>query len=188
MSLAIQVDNKAANKNKAFLRRFIPNKNRWKTVVKKNSFANNEYFSWSQCVKKNKCYKLTMIDRRRDGICCEHGYGFLELELNGQTEYSTFEDGRILELFIGNCDLSNKIVDLDLDDDNDDDFSDENEDALSQDDSENVDNVEIVEDKVVEPVEIAPEESGLNEWLHERLDKVRDFIQDWVESIVDIFD
>ena len=106
----------------------------------------------------------------------------------GQAEYSTFEDGRILELFIGNCDLSNKIVDLDLDDDNDDDFFDENEDALSQDDSENVDNVEIVEDKVVESVQIAPEESGLNEWLHERVEKVRDFIQDWVGSIVDTFD
>lgn len=67
-----------------------------KTVFANDSFLNNTEVTLSKCLKKTKCYKLTVYDDFGDGICCKYGNGRFQGFWNGKevkNEDDVFKNG-----------------------------------------------------------------------------------------------
>jgi len=81
------------------------NKRGWKKLKAfQNNFGNEVTTTQEKCLKKNKCYKIAIIDEGEDGICCAFGEGKYTFEWNGQTiKDSTFKDGRNEIITFGIC-------------------------------------------------------------------------------------
>jgi hypothetical protein len=64
--------------------------NRYKISVKKAVInQRNGYKSRSVCIPKNQCYKLIIVDKGHDGLCCSNGTGFVRISRNGEQIKST---------------------------------------------------------------------------------------------------
>jgi len=134
-SIEIQFDSKAAqDRTRIRLRRFINGK--FGLFMKKNSFANNQYYVWGQCMSTNICYRFIIREKGNDGICCDHGNGFYKLNFNGQSEFSTYDNGSKEIMHIGNCGAG-KNENFDYTEIDDDDGGDDDDEYKEDDDDEN---------------------------------------------------
>merc|ERR1712045_604221 len=78
------------------------NNGKWKRLKKKR-FSDNEYYFLGECFKTDKCYQFTIKDKKKDGICCEHGSGFYEINFDGINIRRQFQKGKKKVETFGNC-------------------------------------------------------------------------------------
>merc|ERR1712183_120033 len=74
-----------------------------KEVIKKNGFPSNEKTSITKCLSKKKCYKATVSDSGKDGICCD-GKGGYSLKWNDELmKRSNIKNGKKESILFGKC-------------------------------------------------------------------------------------
>jgi len=105
LQVDVQVDDFATkDKNSYILSYYRKNRDSWTEVNRKRSFENNERYVWGSCEKKRECYRLLLKDDNGDGICCDKGAGFYNMDFNGVKKSGTFDSGSRLIEYIGDCD------------------------------------------------------------------------------------
>ena len=50
-------------------------------------FPNNDFFLYGTCLSKLSCYRLTIIDSKSNGICCQDGIGWYDVLWGGMCFY-----------------------------------------------------------------------------------------------------
>jgi len=82
------------------------NNGKFKTVFTKakGTFDSSSEYNFSKCLRKNKCYKLVMIDSYGDGLCCADGEGTYSATWKGSSiGVPVFENGKTQATSFGNC-------------------------------------------------------------------------------------
>jgi hypothetical protein len=72
-------------------------------ITGRNGFENNRaYASW-HCVPANDCYTFSINDSKGNGICCGHGQGSFEVNVDGQRVGGGGEFGFQDSVSFGRC-------------------------------------------------------------------------------------
>jgi len=109
LDMNINVDANAENDNTLFKLAYFSNTNDRFKNFKERSFENNENYTWGACIPKAECYRFTMTDDSKDGICCENGNGFYSIDFNDQSIVESFEDKGKSKVYFGSCDVEKMI-------------------------------------------------------------------------------
>jgi len=75
-----------------------------KMILRDRYLESNNISTKEVCIDNSKCYKFKIRDEGKDGICCEHGYGWYNIT-HGENliKYSTFQDLENEVTLVGAC-------------------------------------------------------------------------------------
>jgi len=95
--IEIKIDKrKNGDENKFALKRNIYNGSsllRALTLME-GDLKRDRLYKFGRCLDTSFCYEFTLKDKRKDGICCNRGEGYISLEFNGQTYNNDFRKGK----------------------------------------------------------------------------------------------
>jgi len=56
---------------------------KWKQIVKKKGFTNSALHTFDICLKTNKCHRFKILDKKKNGLCCQYGEGGYKIYYKG---------------------------------------------------------------------------------------------------------
>ena len=89
LTIVLKTDNTKKD-NKFMFKYRKHNKKRWKNMmnVKAKDMEINHEHVYCECIEPNKfCYQMKILDKKGDGICCEHGDGFYAIYVDGKNYF-----------------------------------------------------------------------------------------------------
>merc|ERR1712029_481352 len=102
LKIELQADEKSESENKYIVAERNENGAFKKKVLNvKSTDLTNEKLHLSQtCVNDNACFRFTLTDSGKNGLCCEQGQGYYRVTLGGvQMQYSIFQNGKKAQFF-----------------------------------------------------------------------------------------
>merc|ERR1711935_594272 len=82
-SLELQTDEKG--EDTTWFLKMKTKKKGFRNKLKGTNLASNKLYRRQICIKRKKCYKFIIKDKKKDGLCCSHGLGYYKITRDGMS-------------------------------------------------------------------------------------------------------